>query len=145
MPGYLKAIILLLTAGYIIMPMEILPDFLGIFGRIDDFLILFLALFYLKHNRFPSFQAHKKEEPDSEYKSGTHHKNHANSEFNPYKILGIEKGATEKEILSAYRKESQKYHPDKVQHLGKDLQDLAELKFLEIYEAYSMISKTKFK
>ena len=143
MPGYLKVIILLLTAGYILMPMEILPDFLGIFGRIDDFLILCLALYYLKYNRFPSFQAHKKEKPDPEFKSDTHHKNHADSEFNPYKILGIEKGATEKEILSAYRKESQKYHPDKVIHLGKEHQTGAEEKFRRVQEAYEKLQKER--
>lgn len=33
--------------------------------------------------------------------------------FNPYKILGIEEGASPKEIKSAYRKLSLEYHPDK--------------------------------
>jgi translocation protein SEC63 len=35
--------------------------------------------------------------------------------FNPYKILGVEEGATPKEIKSAFRKLSLLYHPDKNQ------------------------------
>ena len=32
-----------------------------------------------------------------------------------YEVLGIRKGATDKEIKSAYRKMANKYHPDKNQ------------------------------
>lgn len=36
--------------------------------------------------------------------------------FDPYEILGVKAGATDKEIKSAYRKLSLKYHPDKHGH-----------------------------
>jgi hypothetical protein len=34
--------------------------------------------------------------------------------FDPYEILNLERGATEKEIKKAYRQMSLKFHPDKV-------------------------------
>ncbi len=49
-----------------------------------------------------------------------------------YKILGIERGASEEDIKKAYRKLAHKYHPDKA---GGD-----ERKFKEINEAYQILS-----
>lgn len=51
--------------------------------------------------------------------------------FDYYKILGINKGASEEEIKKAFRKLAHKYHPDK----GGD-----EKKFKEINEAYQVLS-----
>ncbi|MGQ0604952.1 MAG: DnaJ C-terminal domain-containing protein [Anaerolineales bacterium] len=55
-----------------------------------------------------------------------------------YKILGVTKSATEKELKSAYRKLAQQYHPDKNPGDKK-----AEDKFKEINEAYEVLSDTK--
>ena len=52
-----------------------------------------------------------------------------------YKILGVERNATEPEIKKAYRKLALKYHPDR--NPGK--KD-AEEKFKEINEAYQVLS-----
>ena len=52
-----------------------------------------------------------------------------------YKILGVERNATEQEIKKAYRKLALKYHPDR--NPGK--KD-AEEKFKEINEAYQVLS-----
>lgn len=52
-----------------------------------------------------------------------------------YKILGISKTATEKEIKSAYRKLARKYHPD----VNPDNKE-AERKFKEINEANEVLS-----
>ncbi|NLN75854.1 MAG: J domain-containing protein [Armatimonadetes bacterium] len=55
-----------------------------------------------------------------------------------YAILGVERGATEKEIKSAYRKLARKHHPD-VNPGDK----AAEEKFKEISEAYEVLSDEK--
>jgi molecular chaperone DnaJ len=49
-----------------------------------------------------------------------------------YKILGVEKGASQDEIKKAFRKMAHKYHPDK--------KDGDEAKFKEANEAYQILS-----
>jgi len=51
-----------------------------------------------------------------------------------YKILGVDKKATDKEIKQAYRKLARKYHPD----VNPDNKE-AEAKFKEINEAYEVL------
>ncbi|MBR9831262.1 TerB family tellurite resistance protein [Acidiluteibacter ferrifornacis] len=60
-----------------------------------------------------------------------------------YKILEIEKNATDDEIKKAYRKMAAKFHPDKVAHLGEDIKREAEQKFLKVQEAYENIKKMR--
>jgi len=60
-----------------------------------------------------------------------------------YKILEIEPGASESEIKKAYRKMAVKYHPDKVAHLGKEIQKTAEEKFKAVSDAYRDIKKKR--
>ncbi len=66
-----------------------------------------------------------------------------NSSDNAYKILEIDKNATEDEIKRAYRKMAKKYHPDKVIHLGKEHQVGAEEKFRQVQAAYEQLQKER--
>lgn len=66
-----------------------------------------------------------------------------NSEENAYKILEIDKSATNDEIKKAYRKMAKKYHPDKVIHLGKEHQNGAEEKFRQVQGAYEQLQKER--
>jgi curved DNA-binding protein len=52
-----------------------------------------------------------------------------------YQLLGVDKGASEKEIKNAYRKLARKYHPD-VNPNDKE----AERKFKEVNEANEVLS-----
>lgn len=51
-----------------------------------------------------------------------------------YKILQVDKNATEEELKKAYRKLAMKWHPDKNPNNKKD----AETKFKQISEAYEV-------
>ena len=52
-----------------------------------------------------------------------------------YKTLGVARGASEKDIRSAFRKLARKHHPD-----VNDNDPASEEKFKEINEAYSVLS-----
>lgn len=60
-----------------------------------------------------------------------------------YKILEIEKTATNEELKAAYRKMVKKYHPDKLQHLGEEHVKGAEEKFKQVQKAYEQIQKER--
>jgi len=65
------------------------------------------------------------------------------SRDNAYKILEIDKTATDDEIKKAYRTMAKKYHPDKVAHLGKEHQIGAEEKFKQVQKAYDQLQKER--
>ena len=60
-----------------------------------------------------------------------------------YKILEISPSATDEEVKKAYKKMAVKYHPDKVSHLGEDVQKSATEKFKKVNEAYERIKKQR--
>ena len=55
-----------------------------------------------------------------------------------YEVLGVDKGAGEREIKKAYKKLAMKYHPDRTQG-DKALEE----KFKEIQEAYEVLTDTQ--
>ena len=60
-----------------------------------------------------------------------------------YKILEIDRTASDDEIKKAYRKMAKKFHPDKVSHLGEDFRKVANEKFKKVNEAYEKIKKER--
>uniref|UniRef100_A0A668RJV9 J domain-containing protein n=1 Tax=Oreochromis aureus TaxID=47969 RepID=A0A668RJV9_OREAU len=62
-----------------------------------------------------------------------------------YKILGVDKKATEEEIKKAYRKRALLHHPDRHSGASAEVQKEEEKKFKEVGEAFSVLSDPKKK
>lgn len=60
-----------------------------------------------------------------------------------YKILEIDKAASDAEVKNAYRKMVKKYHPDKLRNLGPEHVKGAEDKFRQVQSAYEHIQKER--
>jgi len=60
-----------------------------------------------------------------------------------YKILEIERTASNDDVKKAYRRMAMKYHPDKVAHLGDEFKRTADEKFKMVNEAYNKIKKER--
>ena len=60
-----------------------------------------------------------------------------------YKILEIDRTATDAEIKKAYRTMAKKYHPDKRQHMDEAYQKGAEEKFRKVQDAYEQLQKER--
>ena len=57
----------------------------------------------------------------------------------PYTLLGLTPDCINEEVHKAYRNLANKYHPDKVSHLGREFIDLATKRFTDINEAYEKL------
>lgn len=130
-----KSLILILAIlGYLIYfisPIDLIPDFTGLFGKLDDFALLgYLIWLFRKYGRKNAFQsAHQETFTEPEWLHSD----------DPYQILGISKETTQEEVKLAYKKLAAQYHPDKVNHLGKEFQELANKKYLKIKWAYDQL------
>ncbi|KAJ3342526.1 DnaJ sub C member 7 [Gonapodya sp. JEL0774] len=60
-----------------------------------------------------------------------------------YKILGVDKSASEEELKKAYRKMALKYHPDKNASLSEEEKIQAEKQFKDVSEAYNILTDTR--
>jgi hypothetical protein len=137
----MRYLVLIGALFYFLFPRDLIPDYFVGWGWIDDLIILYLAWRY--------FRRHAPGRQTGEHSDQSRHQTDdrqsraadtdGGSPKNPYTILGISAGASKEEIKAAYRRLAAKYHPDKVQHLGKEFQKLAEERFKEIQQAYDQL------
>ncbi len=127
---------LLLALIYLVSPIDAIPDALLGLGWADDIVLLVLAYWFFKtfipkgHQQRESYGSRGPQREDEK----------PSAETDPYEILGVGKGATQEEIRTAYRKQAQLYHPDRVSHLGEEFQQLAKERFQDIQRAYETLS-----
>ena len=145
-----KLILIILAMLYTLNPYDIVPDLLIGWGWLDDLIIWILLWKFLasrtnkfaRHYRFSQnadssfkdssrgdYSGHKRSDPNDPYAEDM-------TPWDPHRILGIDRSASIDEIKHAYRKLANKYHPDKLEHLGNEFKILAEKRFKEIQQAY---------
>jgi len=150
----MKIVFIILALLYVFNPYDVVPDFLVGWGWLDDLLIMGFLWRYIylqkkKSEKFNAFYRHSRKkfqsssgkQHSSEAHSGSGSSSRKNGVLDPYQILGLDSSANQDEIKKAYRLLANKYHPDKVAHLGDEFKQLAEERFKEIQKAYQEISK----
>lgn len=129
----MKLLLLLLALLYVLSPYDLVPDLLAGWGWLDDIAILGLLWRYLYKQRY-------KTRPADERTAGVQGESGSRA-ADPYSVLGVRPGASSEEIKKAYRELANKYHPDKVDHLGEEFKALAAKRFKEIQSAYEALTK----
>jgi uncharacterized membrane protein YkvA (DUF1232 family) len=150
-PRTLAKWMVLAAAIYFLFPYDLLPDFLGLPGRVDDLLVMaWLAWAYRSHVRQfvarvsdqQPFDHHENAEQARAGACGARQPSASREgkRFDAYEVLGIDRSASIDAIRDAYRSKMQEYHPDKVAHLGSELQELALEKSQQIQRAYRQLT-----
>lgn len=137
------ALLLLLAAVvYFVLPWDL--DFIPVLGRVDDVVILLLALAnYWKRSGLGGARKSRRA-PGSRGASGgpAQGTGPAGGE-DPHAVLGVGPSAPEEEIKKAYRELLGRYHPDRVQHLGEEFREMAARKTVEINRAYQRLKRER--
>ena len=138
----MKVLFTILALIYTLSPYDILPDVVVGWGWLDDLAILYLLwrFFYAARRMGPKNGRYQQPYGSGQAESGSN-QTHSGAESeqslkNPYTILGVARDASMDEIKQAYRRLANKYHPDKVHHLGEEFSEMAEKRFKEIESAY---------
>ena len=137
----MKILLIIIGLIYVLSPYDILPDFLIGWGWIDDIIFLYILwrVFKTLGQKPSGFQNfyHQSRQSFERNKGFSEKETHTGDSPNdPYTVLNVPKDASQEEIKKAYRQLANKYHPDKVLHLGDEFRELAEKRFKEIEEAY---------
>jgi DnaJ like chaperone protein len=151
-----KVILLILAGLYTLNPYDILPDLMVGWGWLDDLIIWILVWRYFvslkkkfantgrydqstaggfKKKHSGNYSGQSRSDSNDRFTDDS-----AQQEWDPYRVLGIDRSASIEEIKHAYRELAVKYHPDKLEHLGDEFKVLAETRFKEIQRAYQELT-----
>lgn len=129
--------LILLLVFYFLLPYDLVPDFFPGAGWVDDLILIGWVGYYFFYRPRRAKRARQGEERTSgEGAFRQRPMGDGARPFNPYDVLGVKETASSDEIKAAYRAQVNRYHPDKVAHLGEEFRVLAEDKFKEIQRAY---------
>ena len=128
------------VALYIRSPVDLLPDRMGAMGLVDDLVALGLGLWWF-WRRLPRFPAGASPGGGGAASSSSPDSSPEPKAFDPHEILGVGRRASSDEVKRAYHDRLREYHPDRVDHLGDDLRELAHLRTLDIRRAYDELKK----
>ncbi len=148
----MRYLYIILALAYTLSPYDLLPDFLVGWGWLDDavvlgFLLRFLYTYKKRARQAGHFREQFRRAASDEAKSGNRFEQagtkpeEPEKPGDPYDVLGVRRGADQEELKQAYRELVNKYHPDKVTHLGEEFRKLAEIRFKEIQQAYQQLKK----
>lgn len=141
MEAWLKrALPLILGLLYVLSPFDLIPDVLIGLGWLDDLAVLALLGYFLWRLQGRAAGGHRGGAGTAEGEAGPRAEETREREEDPYAVLGLEPGASREEVKVAYRRLVAQYHPDKVTHLGKEFQELAHRRLLQIQRAYQHLT-----
>jgi len=135
-----RALPLILGLLYVLSPFDLIPDVLVGPGWLDDLAVLVLLGYLLWRLQRGSPRGHRDGGAPGGGEAGPRAAEPREREEDPYTVLGLEPGASREEVKAAYRRLVAQYHPDKVAHLGKEFQDLAHRRLIEIQQAYQRLT-----
>ena len=149
-----KIALIILSLIYVVSPFDLIPESLfGPGGLPDDLVVLGFMVYMILTGRspLPFLKFFKKQEasrgtgstdrrtgPENGFSrsSADSYGGQTSSQKDPYQILELPPDATFETIKKTYREKAAQYHPDKVSHLGKEFQEIAHRKFVDIQWAY---------
>ena len=149
-----QIVLIILVVLYILSPYDLLPDLVIGWGWLDDIVILgfLLRYFYKRKKKRETFQKYYQNNKNADNaghrtagntqsRTHSHEGDSSSGRWDPYQILEIERGASQETIKQAFRQLAGKYHPDKVEYLGREFKALAEERFKEIQRAYEELRR----
>lgn len=147
----MRILLILLGMIYFLWPFDLFSDFFVGWGWLDDLLILWLLWllwrYLIKSRPTPRTAAGPGgDQTETDQHSGRQQSDSArgaagqpSGPADPFAVLGVRPGASAEDIKAAYRRLVNRYHPDKLQHLGEEFREVAEEKFKTIQSAYQTL------